>query len=362
MKKVIIIVILIIFILLAIFGIVTPIVTFKDVNVYVNESLKSNDFVGKVSLGKIVSEKVDTSKLGKLEVEIKIKSFLGITKKYKREYQVIDNIEPSIEAKSEIVVYQGDNIDLLKDAKVQDNYDKDVKLTLEGDYDINKVGEYNLKYIAKDSSGNETSCDLKLKVIAKPVPKPNAPEASKTSKGYAIENRNGVTYVNGILIVNKTYALPKNYGNGLTKETEVAFYKMQTAAKNEGLTLKIVSGFRSYQDQVIVYNDWVNKDGKSVADTYSARAGHSEHQTGLAMDLNWISNRFEDTNEYRWLQANAYKYGFIMRYLKNKQDVTGYIYEPWHYRYVGVELAKELYNNGNWITLEDYLGIDSKYK
>ena len=337
MKKVIIIVILIIFILLAIFGIVTPIVTFKDVNVYVNESLKSNDFVGKVSLGKIVSEKVDTSKLGKLEVEIKIKSFLGITKKYKREYQVIDNIEPSIEAKSEIVVY-------------------------EGDYDINKVGEYNLKYIAKDSSGNETSCDLKLKVIAKPVPKPNAPEASKTSKGYAIENRNGVTYVNGILIVNKTYALPKNYGNGLTKETEVAFYKMQTAAKNEGLTLKIVSGFRSYQDQVIVYNDWVNKDGKSVADTYSARAGHSEHQTGLAMDLNWISNRFEDTNEYRWLQANAYKYGFIMRYLKNKQDVTGYIYEPWHYRYVGVELAKELYNNGNWITLEDYLGIDSKYK
>ncbi len=356
MKKIII--ILIIVVLLVILGIVTPIVFFKnDVIINVNTSLKTNDFINKVSLGNFESKTVDTSKIGKREVEIKVKSIFGITKKYIRTYQVLDNIAPTIEGKSEVVVYQGDTIDLLKDVKVQDNYDKYIKPTLDGSYDLNKVGEYNLKYLAKDTSGNEASLDLKLKVIAK-----QSPEVSRTSKGYAIENRNGVTYINGILIANKTYALPKNYGNGLTKETEAAFYKMQSAAKEDGLSLKIVSGFRSYQDQVIVYNKWVNRDGKSVADTYSARAGHSEHQSGLAMDLNWISSKFENSNEYKWLQANSYKYGFIMRYPKSKQEITGYIYEPWHYRYVGLELSKELYNNGNWITLEEYLGIDSKYK
>ena len=358
MKKIIIIVILIVVVFLAVLGIVSPVVSFKDkITINANESLKTDDLIKKVTLGNFESKKVDTSKAGKRDVEIKVKSILGITKNYKRSYQVLDNIAPTIEAKGEVVVYQGDTIDLLKDVKVQDNCDKDIKPTLDGSYDLNKVGEYNLKYLAKDTSGNETSLDLKLKVIAKP-----SPEVARTSKGYAIENRNGVTYINGILIANKTYALPKNYGNGLTKETEAAFYKMQSAAKEDGLNLKIVSGFRSYQDQVIVYNKWVNKDGKSVADTYSARAGHSEHQSGLAMDLNWISKQFETTNEYKWLQANAYKYGFIMRYPKSKQEITGYIYEPWHYRYVGVELAKELYNNGDWITLEEYLGIDSKYK
>ena len=234
MKKVIIIIVLIIVFLIAILGIVTPIVSFKDITINLNESLKTNDFIDKVSLGELESKRVDTSKIGKREVEIKVKSVLGITKKYKRTYQVVDKIAPSIEAKGEVVIYQGDTIDLLKDAKVQDNYDKDIELSIEGSYDFNKVGEYDLKYLAKDKSGNETSLDLKLKVIAKP----NISESPKTSKGYAIENRNGVTYINGILIANKTYALPKNYGNGLTKETEDAFFKMQSSAKQDGINLK----------------------------------------------------------------------------------------------------------------------------
>jgi len=137
---------------------------------------------------------------------------------------------------------------------------------------------------------------------------------------------------------------------------------MKQDSKKVGLNLIIQSGFRSYNTQVNVYNKWISLDGKEIADTYSARPGHSEHQTGLALDLNLIDNKFEETPEFAWLNDNCYKYGFILRYPKEKQHITGYIYEPWHYRYVGSELAKKLYNNGNWITLEEYFGIDSKYE
>ena len=105
----------------------------------------------------------------------------------------------------------------------------------------------------------------------------------------------------------------------------------------------------------------VKRNGKKAADTFSARPGASEHQTGLAFDLNTITNSFKDTAEGKWVNKNCYLYGYILRYPEGKTNETGYIYEPWHIRYVGKELAKKLYNNGNWITMEDYFGIDSKY-
>ena len=136
---------------------------------------------------------------------------------------------------------------------------------------------------------------------------------------------------------------------------------MQAAAKADGLNIYISSGFRSYSYQKNLYNNYVNRDGVVAADTYSARAGHSEHQSGLAFDVNTINDSFANTEEGKWLNDNCYKYGFILRYPKGKSDETGYQYEPWHFRYVGVELAEKLYNNGNWITVEDYFGITSKY-
>ena len=102
-------------------------------------------------------------------------------------------------------------------------------------------------------------------------------------------------------------------------------------------------------------------DGKALADTYSARPGHSEHQSGLAIDINMADSAFDSSPEAKWLNDNAYKYGFILRYPKGKDNITGYMYESWHFRYVGTELANKLYNDGNWITLEEYFGIDSKY-
>jgi len=201
-------------------------------------------------------------------------------------------------------------------------------------------------------------------------------EKNKTSKGFTIEVKNGVTYIDGHLIANKTYPLPSSYvpknthtdaGNQKYCQTCIindawdAWTLMKADATSLGLNIWIQSGYRSYEAQKGLYDKYVSRDGKLAADTYSARPGHSEHQTGYAFDLNTITDAFQYTDEGKWVNENAYKYGFIIRYPKGKEDITGYKYESWHLRYVGKELAEKLYNNGDWITMEEYFGITSKY-
>lgn len=183
-----------------------------------------------------------------------------------------------------------------------------------------------------------------------------------TSKGFHGAVVDGITYIEGYLVANKTYPLPETYGDGLTSQTLSAFYAMQAGAKADGLNIYISSGFRSYSTQKSIYNRYVNRDGVEKADTYSARAGHSEHQSGLAFDVNIISDAFIGTPEAIWLADHCYEYGFILRYPQGKSDETGYKFEPWHFRYVGAELAEILYDGGNWITMEDYFGITSEYQ
>ncbi len=168
-----------------------------------------------------------------------------------------------------------------------------------------------------------------------------------------------------LVLVNKYYkltdgynpsdlvTLDSKYGNysPLRKEAYDAYLKMYEAAESEGLHFYLNCAFRDYQLQTTLYNRYKNNDGIKSADTYSARPGQSEHQTGLAFDFDNFTN-FEYTKEYAWLQENAYKYGFILRFPKDKEDITGYIYEPWHYRYVGVEHAKKIKKLG--LTLEEY--------
>ena len=168
----------------------------------------------------------------------------------------------------------------------------------------------------------------------------------------------------GILVIcNKYHILKSNYvpnlisldgygGGQMQKEAGTAFKQMVDDAKEVGITLKNVSGYRSYNTQKNLYNSYVNRDGKSKADTYSARAGSSEHQTGLASDINWVSDNFEGTDAYYWLQTHAHLYGFILRYPKGKTFITGYMYESWHYRYVGKKVAKYIYEHN--ITYEEY--------
>lgn len=180
-----------------------------------------------------------------------------------------------------------------------------------------------------------------------------------TVKKHKAQKKVKATYINGILIANKTYALPSDYNPDVDATANSALQKMFSAAKKDGLNLFVVSGFRSYDTQKYLYDSYVARDGKEEADRYSARPGHSEHQTGLAFDINSDSSSFEGTPEAKWLAKNCHKYGFIIRYPKGKEAITGYIYEPWHIRYLGKETAQSVYNSG--LTLEEYLGITSVY-
>lgn len=239
----------------------------------------------------------------------------------------------------------------------------------------------------KDESGEEQKTNQE-KPTTKPTdptdpteppkpPKVDTPTTGNTtSKGFKIETKDGVTYIDGFLVVNKTYPLPETYvptgthkkvsaeicQECIVEEAYTAFSKMKADAKNLGLNIWIQSGYRSYSYQGGLYNGYVKRSGKEAADTFSARPGHSEHQSGYAFDLNTITDAFASTKEGIWVNENCFKYGFIIRYPKGKENETGYKYESWHLRYVGVDLASKLYNAGDWITMEDHFGITSKYE
>lgn len=206
---------------------------------------------------------------------------------------------------------------------------------------ITAVSEGSCTVTVKAAANPEVSAEVKVTVTAPP------------------QTHGEPTYIDGILIANKTYALPEDYNPGVQPEAEAAFKEMQSAAWSEGLNIWIASGFRSYEYQSGLYQRYVNRSGKEEADRYSARPGHSEHQTGLAFDLNSIDDSFADTAEGKWVAEHCHEYGFIIRYPKGKEDITGYIYEPWHIRYLGKETAEKVHNSG--LTLEEYLGITSVY-
>ncbi|WP_407082982.1 M15 family metallopeptidase [Paenibacillus polygoni] len=179
------------------------------------------------------------------------------------------------------------------------------------------------------------------------------------------------------VIVNKERSLPEGYEpddlvepnvpfsfdgphekRHLRKEAAAALEELFAAAKEDGIELRAVSGYRSYNRQVSVYNSSVERNGEEYAARVSAKPGYSEHQTGLAIDVsspsvgNVIEEVFGDSEEGKWLEEHAPEYGFVIRYLKDREDITGYVYEPWHIRYVGKELAPDIAESG--LTLEEY--------
>ena len=177
----------------------------------------------------------------------------------------------------------------------------------------------------------------------------------------------GLTYMDGVLIVNKSYSLPASYNpGGLTKDTETAFAELVEGAANDGINIYLSSGFRSYDYQNEIYNNYISVYGKAATDTFSARPGNSEHQSGMAIDVNIIDDSFTGTPEAIWIEEHCTEYGFILRYPPGKQEITGYKYEPWHIRYVGRDFAKKLTEaaekaNDPYLTLEEYFDIDSVY-
>ena len=130
------------------------------------------------------------------------------------------------------------------------------------------------------------------------------------------------------------------------------FVRMSDAARKEGISIRAISAYRTEDYQRRLYNKKLRATGKNNADNYSARPGFSEHQTGLAVDINSTKNSFERTAAFKWMQKHAHEYGYILRYPKDKKWITGYEYEPWHYRYVGTKAAKIIHQEG--LTYEQY--------
>ena len=172
------------------------------------------------------------------------------------------------------------------------------------------------------------------------------------------------------ILVNKYNSLPEKYApddivemsnwyaypdNRIRQTVYDAFKEMSEDAKESGYTLIVNSSYRSYEEQKEIYDDYERNRGKEYADKYAARPDFSEHQTGLSLDIfspGANMSNFADTETYKWLKDNSYKYGFILRYPLGKEDITGYNYEAWHYRYLGKDLAKKVYDSG--LTYDEY--------
>ncbi len=216
---------------------------------------------------------------------------------------------------------------------------------------------------SKAESGDGTSSITAPVTSAKAEPTPSKTATDPMTLGSLTQ------------LVNKNHGLPADYEPGdlvavqapgtretyMRSEAADAMVAMITQAAAEGLDLKCCSAYRSYEIQASIYNNDVGSSGEEAANTLTAVPGFSEHQTGLTMDLtsgsvgNILTEDFVNTAEGQWLADNAYKYGFIVRYPADKTDITGYDFEPWHVRYLGNEVAKDVYESGK--CYEEYLGI-----
>lgn len=175
-------------------------------------------------------------------------------------------------------------------------------------------------------------------------------------------------YLDVTTLVNKYNKLPDNYeiddlvtldeeySSRGEKIREIAYKNLKVMfdkAREDGINLNVISGYRTSEKQNTLFNNSVKKNGIEHALMYSAKMGHSEHQLGLAIDINTTQESFKNTNEYKWLKNNSYKYGFIERYKENKENITGFAYEPWHYRYIGIDNATKVFTEN--ITYEEYV-------
>lgn len=222
------------------------------------------------------------------------------------------------------------------------------EIELSGELELRRGGELALSVDAKlygegaasISSFNDINCegDFTARII------PPAPVVT-----------DGVTTVGDVLIVNKKYSLPETFGREVVPDAMAA---LETMRSSSGYKMPIVlgGGYRSYEYQKQVFEKWCRIDGEEVASTYSARPGHSEHQSGLAIDITSLSQSYGQTAEGKWVAENCHKYGFILRYPKGKDNITGYMYEPWHMRWLGKSTAKLVHDSG--LTLEEFLGVE----
>lgn len=300
----------------------------------------------------------------------------GLRKEFPCTVSVKDSIPADIQFKQEhIVITAGDHFAAVDNIKsVSDKVDGDLSYrkdekepekgtyVLSSDLDTDKPGTYSVLVQAMDKNGNlsKKEFSIEVKKAKEPVQKNTTDKAQQKKQNASQKKQSNAddsispTYINGILLVNKTHPIPSSFGGGVDATAYAALQKLQNGAAEAGYSMPLISGYRSYDYQAQLYNSYAARDGQAAADRYSARPGKSEHQTGLAFDVGSIDNSYGTTPAGKWLAQNCASYGFILRYPQGKEHITGYMYEPWHIRYVGKDTAQAIMSSS--LTLEEYLG------
>ena len=220
----------------------------------------------------------------------------------------------------------------------------------EENLDRYKSYETNNPNLSIEDTVTRVNLNLDKEVYTDTIPSTNL------NTNYLLVNK--FNYLDSNYIPNNLELLDNSYAKSgiyLVKEAKNELEKMIMKAREDGMNIRVISAYRAYSYQDKLYNNYVKNDGVEMADTYSARPGYSEHQTGLVVDVTRAFddfNNFENTDEYNWMLENASNYGFILRYPKDKEDITTYSFEAWHYRYVGVELAQKI--KASNLTFDEY--------
>lgn len=271
------------------------------------------------------------------------------------EFKLIEKGYTKNEVSTILDLFSNERIDYILSINKDENI---YKLAQEKYYIDNKLEDY-LAYISENK-------DIPLKDVITII---------NVNRNYEFYEKDiEMTDKSPTMIVNKYYLLNEEYvpdnlmiiptthswgeygSNQATKETLEAFINMANAAKAENINLMVNSSYRNYAEQERVYKLYEDNYGKEYADSIAARPGHSEHQSGYALDIfstdSTSQKTFSQSSAYDWLKNNCYKYGFIIRYPEGKENITGFNFEAWHYRYVGVDIAT--YINDNDITFDEY--------
>ena len=231
------------------------------------------------------------------------------------------------------------------------------------DNEFSKLSYYKEENLDRYKAYQSNNSDLSIEDIVTRVnlnldknPYTDTIPSTNLNTNYLLVNK--FNYLDSSYIPNNLELLDNSYAKSgiyLVKEAKDNIERLIGDAKSDGMNIRIISAYRSYTYQENLYNNYVKNDGVENADTYSARPGYSEHQTGLVVDVTKAYddfNNFENTDEYNWMKENASNYGFILRYPKDKENITTYSFEAWHYRYVGVELAKKI--KASNLTFDEY--------
>lgn len=305
-------------------------------------------------------------KVGSYDIEITYK-LKGRNKSEKIKLIIKDTKKPVFtKIPKEIEIKIGTDVKELKSYfEAKDLSSFEIKVDIKN-LDTSQSGEYEIEVFAIDKYKNKTVEKVKVTVVEEDNIEQNFVEPSYNTAGETSNDNiesaatpytvSSPRYVNGIIIVNKKNPVPYNYAPYENAEAGNQVRNLISEMQNLGYNISSsYSGFRSFNTQATLYQNYVNTYGQAEADTFSARPGYSEHQTGLAFDLlHTDGSLVVNSNEVNWIAQNAHRYGFIVRYKAGKEYITGYQAEPWHIRYVG-NLATDIYNSG--LTLEEYLGV-----